>query len=144
MELWEGGYISRVYEIVLGGNPYEDKVRQGDERTPEGKYRVVKKNPNSKYHRFLGINYPNVEDADRGLEERLISQRDWANIFFANIEDRMPPSSTPLGGLIGIHGFGGRPLIKTDWTEGCIAVSDSEIEELYYLVDHGTKVVIEP
>ena len=89
-----------------------------------------------------GISYPNVDDAERGYRSGLIDAGQWADIFLANLRGDTPPSYTVLGGRVGIHGFGGRPYVPVDWTEGCIAVSNDEIEFIYDRVPVGTPVII--
>jgi murein L,D-transpeptidase YafK len=142
MELREGQEPVRRFRIVLGSSPREPKRVQGDGRTPVGRYFISEKKAQSRFHRFLGLNYPNIDDAERGYWERQIDARQWADIFLANLRMDMPPASTRLGGRVGIHGFGGRPLLPIDWTQGCIAVSDPEIEYLFRRVPIGTPVFI--
>jgi hypothetical protein len=143
MILQRGDHVVRRFRVVLGSNPKDDKLRRGDGRTPEGRYFISEKKPHSPFHRFLAINYPNYDDAERALRQHLITGNEWADIFFANLRRTTPPASTPLGGRVGIHGFGNRPLVPLDWTEGCIAVSNDDIDYLYSIVSIGTPVVIE-
>ncbi len=142
MELRSGEEVVREFRIVLGTEPRLSKNRRGDGRTPVGHYYISDKNDNSRFRRFLGISYPNLDDAERAYGERLIDAGQWADIFFANLRHGIPPWQTPLGGRVGIHGFGGRPLVPIDWTEGCIAVSDDDIDFLYDRVGVGTPVII--
>jgi hypothetical protein len=142
MRLQRGDRLVRRFRVVLGFNPTAHKRRLGDGRTPEGRYLISEKNPSSKYHRFLGINYPSYDDAEWGLQQQLISGTQWADIFFAHMRRVTPPSSTPLGGRVGIHGFGHRPVVPLDWTQGCIAISNEEIDYLYDTLPLGTPVVI--
>jgi murein L,D-transpeptidase YafK len=143
MVLVEDGAVSRQFEIALGSEPRDPKAVEGDNRTPVGRYVISDKNGVSRYHRFLGISYPNVDDAERGYAEGRISAGQWANIFLANLRGTRPPPDTGLGGRIGIHGYGGRPYIpEIDWTEGCIAVSDEEVDFLHRRLPVGTVVVI--
>lgn len=142
MELREGGHLVRRFAIALGGEPRDAKQLRGDRRTPVGRYYVCDKLVRSRFRRFLGLSYPNIDDAERGYATRLINANQWADIFFANLRGGIPPWSTPLGGRVGIHGYGGRPLIPVDWTEGCIAVADEDIDFLYDRVSIGTPVVI--
>ena len=100
---------------------------------------MVTRNPKSNFHLFLGISYPDPEDAARGLEAGLISQAQHDQIVAAAESRKKPPWSTTLGGAIGIHGGGG----SADWTLGCIAVEDAEIEELWAVTRMGTKVRIQ-
>jgi len=143
-ELWleENGRVLRRFEVALGKEPAASKLQRGDGRTPEGDYVIVEKRPRSRFRRFLGINYPNIDDAEKGFAERLITADEWADIFFANLRQTPPPWSTALGGRVGIHGYGGRPVIPVDWTQGCIAVSDAAIDYLYSTVPLGTPVII--
>ena len=120
----QGQSVRRYSGIQLGDAPEGPKRFQGDERTPEGRYTIDYGNPTSAYRLSLHIDYPNA--ADRA---------------YAKVRGRSP------GGLIFIHGqpnwlpFG---RVPGDWTDGCIALLDSEIEELWSMVGDGTPVQIEP
>ena len=142
MQMRQGSALLGEYRVSLGQNPKSGKQVQGDGRTPVGRYFISDKNPGSRFHRFLGISYPNAEDADRGYRAGLLDAGQWADIFLANLRGEAPPSYTSLGGRVGIHGFGGRPYVPVDWTEGCIAVSDQEIEYIFENAPIGTLVVI--
>lgn len=131
--------LLRTYPIKLGLNPVGDKLRQGDKRTPEGSYYVCIKNPRSKYYLSLGLSYPSIEDADRGLEQKLISKGDRDRIIERISKKSIPPWDTPLGGEIFIHGGGE----TWDWTYGCVALHNKDIEELYKVITVGTEVVIQ-
>jgi murein L,D-transpeptidase YafK len=115
------------YRIALGRSPKGRKTRQGDNKTPEGVYRIDFRNANSRYHKALHISYPNAED--KAAARKL---------------------GVPAGGDIMIHGIAngwgwvGRLHHLLDWTRGCIAVTNSEIEEIWRLVDDGTIVEILP
>lgn len=137
----KGGKDLVHYSVGLapGADPTKDKVRQGDLATPEGDFTVVTRNDKSSYHLFLGISYPTAEDADRGLRAGLVSEAQARLIREADAAGRVPPWNTTLGGAIGIHGGGG----SNDWTLGCIAVENDEIEALWDIAPHGTKVHIE-
>lgn len=125
MELWSNDRLVRVIEhIQLGDEPVGPKRFEGDERTPEGRYVIDWGNPDSAYHLSLHISYPN--QADRA---------------YAQAQGRSP------GGMIMIHGqpndrAGAR--VPGDWTDGCIAVSDAEIEALWQAVPDGTPIQIDP
>jgi murein L,D-transpeptidase YafK len=140
--LKQGDTVLRSFQVALGRKPDGPKLFRGDNRTPEGRYYVCEKRPQSRFRRFLGISYPNRSDADRAFAERLITAEQWADIFFANLLKAVPPSTTLLGGRVGIHGHGEHPPDPFDWTEGCIAVSDAAIDYLYDVVPIGTPVVI--
>lgn len=141
MELREGDQVVRKFEVALGFSPASHKRIRGDARTPTGKYQVCRKNPGSQFHRFLGINYPNADDADRGYREHMISAREWADLFIADLRFDNPTWRTALGGMVGIHGYGDRDR-SGDWTKGCIAVTNEEIDFIYDRVPVGTAVII--
>jgi murein L,D-transpeptidase YafK len=125
---------------VSTGRDAGDKQREGDYRTPEGEFYVCVKNASSKYTRALGLSYPGVSDAQRGLREGLITQREHDRIVYAIRNRHQPPWKTPLGGEIMIHGDrrGGRT------TQGCIALEDRDILELFPKIPLGTRVIIRP
>lgn len=122
MYLLHGNQALKVYEIGLGGNPVGDKQFEGDLKTPEGGYYIDRRNPNSRYHLSLGISYPN--NADRA-EAKALGKEPGGDIF--------------------IHGRSGKDKGRgPDWTAGCIAVTDDEIEEVYSMVRTGTPIYIAP
>jgi hypothetical protein len=126
--------------IGLGGEPKGAKRRQGDGRTPEGDYRVCTRNARSQFHLFLGLDYPNKRDAERGLDAGTITRAVYNRIMDAHEHRRVPPWNTVLGGAIGIHGSGA----SWDWTLGCVALDDHDIETLWSFCTVGTAVRIEP
>jgi murein L,D-transpeptidase YafK len=140
MELHSDGSIVRIYQIGLGLNPVPDKIRQGDRATPEGEFYVFTRNNRSAFYLSLGISYPNVEDAERGLRERLISSAQHDAIVRAIKRKATPPQNTQLGGDIYIHGNGA----KSDWTWGCVALENEDMRELFDAVPVGTRVTIKP
>lgn len=134
------GTLVTEFPAIVGRNGAGAKEVEGDERTPEGEYYVCFKNPRSRFHLSLGISYPNLEDARRGVERGLIDTAQFGEIADAHAVRRSPPWRTPLGGEIFIHGEAdGR-----DGTAGCVAVSNSAIEALFPRVELGTTVVIQP
>ena len=124
---YSNGQLVKTYKISLGKKPIGDKEFEGDKKTPEGLYSINDKNPNSGYHKNLGISYPNKEDIENA--KRL---------------------GKPTGGDVKIHGlrnkmgFIGKFHRWFDWTLGCIAVTDDEIDELYNAVKIGTPIEINP
>ncbi len=125
--LLQNGKVLKTYRIALGRNPEGHKVRQGDGRTPEGRYTICGRNPGSQFHRSLRISYPSKED--RARARRL---------------------GVSAGGDIMIHGLPngmgwlGKSSKLTDWTDGCIAVTNEEIEEIWRAVPDGTPIEIRP
>lgn len=149
LELRCGGALAARFAISLGFEPTGAKEREGDGRTPEGTYFVSGK-WSSQYHRSLQLAYPNADDAARGLREGLISRAQHDAIVRAVSSCRQPPQNTPLGSLIQVHGAGGGPDVG-DWTLGCVAVDNHEIETVYAFHRPGceggaprTLVVIKP
>ncbi|HWG39640.1 MAG TPA: L,D-transpeptidase family protein [Candidatus Acidoferrales bacterium] len=127
MTLLSSGKILKTYKVALGSVPIGPKRVEGDHKTPEGDYIIDAKNPHSLFHLSLHISYPNAADRQRA---RSLGARP--------------------GGAIMIHGLA-RPFAylgplhrQTDWTDGCIAVTNAEIEEIWNLVPVGTRVEIRP
>ena len=127
MMLMHHHQVLKTYRVALGTVPVGAKEKQGDHKTPEGDYLINGKNPHSQFHLALRISYPNAQDRARAHKV-----------------------GVPTGGDIMIHGLmpeeawlGARHR-ETDWTDGCIAVSNQEIEEIWNLVPIGTKVKIKP
>lgn len=120
--LFSGDEIIKSYKIDLGFTPEGHKNFEGDGKTPEGSYKIDRKNANSKYHLSIGISYPNPKDR-----------------HFTELKGKLP------GGDIFIHGTD-KPFrwFQRDWTAGCIALSNKEISEIYNLVEIGTPIFIEP
>lgn len=121
MFLMNGNSVVKAYDFELGFTPVGQKQFEGDGKTPEGTYRISHRNPRSAYHLSLGISYPNTRDAE-----------------FARSQGKKP------GGDIFIHGTPKSELGKDDWTAGCIAVTNEEIEEIYAMVKDGTPIFIYP
>jgi len=136
--LFEGDKLWRAYPILIGQNQEDDKIRRGDTCTPEGKFYICQKNAQSKYHLSLGLSYPNIEHAERGLRDRLIDGRQYDAIVRSITQGRIPPSNTALGGEIFIHGDGE----FWQWTYGCVALRNKDIDELYPVIKVGTEVII--
>ena len=140
LELYSDHELLRTYRVGLGFNPVTDKKQEGDGATPEGDFYVFVKNPKSAYCLSLGLSYPNVEDAERGLRDGLINITEHDNIIEAIRKKVAPPQYTKLGGLIYIHGHGA----TKDWTLGCVALENHDIQELYDVASVGTPVTINP
>jgi murein L,D-transpeptidase YafK len=140
LELYSSGALVRTYRVGLGLNPVPDKQRQGDRATPEGEFYVFTKNDKSAFYLSLGVSYPNIEDAERGLRDGLISSAQHDAIVKAIKRKATPPQNTPLGGDIYIHGNGA----GSDWTWGCVALENADIRELFDAVPVGTPVTIKP
>jgi murein L,D-transpeptidase YafK len=127
LTLLRGSIVIRNYRIALGNTPEGPKKCQGDGRTPEGHYIISGRNKNSQYHRSLHISYPN--EADR---------------IAAKNRKCSPGGDIFIHGLPNGYGWIGKAHTLHDWTLGCIAVTDKEIEEIWNLVPDGTAVEIRP
>ncbi len=127
MHVFSGDSLLKTYDISLGFSPEGHKEMEGDGKTPEGTYYITDKNPNSAYHRNLGISYPN--DQDRKAAAKL---------------GKSPGGDIKIHGLPNGKGAFGKAHLLQDWTHGCIAVTNEEIEELILLVSIGTQIEILP
>ena len=127
LTLFTKGEVIKTYKIALGGNPIGPKEKQGDNKTPEGTYIIDSRNGNSGYHLALHISYPNEEDKKRARE---LGVSPGGDIMIHGIKN----------GFSGI----GASHARNDWTEGCIAVTNQEMEEIYKFVPNGTIVEITP
>lgn len=128
LSIYDNESLIKSYKISLGKNPVGHKQFEGDSKTPEGVYYIDGKNPKSKYFLNLGISYPNEKDKEYAASHK-----------------------KSAGGDIKIHGLPNgfslaKPLfnIYGDWTEGCIAVNNEDMAELYNIIDIGTKIEIKP
>lgn len=142
----EGSEVISTYDgIAIGRYGAAHNRMQGDNRTPVGRFRVAWISDDSRFHRFLGLDYPDLETAQRAYTDKRITEADWQAIRRAHQEGEIPPQNTPLGGQIGIHGIGaGSPEVhgSYNWTEGCVALTNDEINELLEWVRIGTRVDI--
>jgi murein L,D-transpeptidase YafK len=123
--LMKGNEVLKTYTVSLGGNPVGLKIREGDRKTPEGDYVLDRHNAHSQYHRSIHISYPNAEDVARARK-----------------------LGVPTGGDLFIHGlpndFKGPSQQQGDWTDGCIALTNAEIDEIWRVVPDGTPIEIKP
>jgi len=142
----QDGRPRRVFRnIALGRGGVARLRRRGDGATPLGEYHIAWINRNSRFHIFLGLDYPNAGLAREALAQGLIDRPTYEAIRHALAAGRVPPQGTALGGYLGIHGLGrGDPLVhaRFNWTQGCIALTNEEIEELARWVRVGTRVLI--
>lgn len=127
MYLIRDGEKYREYEISLGDSPKGHKTQEGDEKTPEGSYVLDYRNPNSKYHLSIHISYPNKEDKKQA-NERGVS----------------PGGDIFIHGLPNGLGWMNAAFEGRDWTDGCIAVKNDEMDEIWKLVKNGTPIEIRP
>jgi len=127
MTLMSGSTVLKVYKVALGGQPVGAKQRIGDHKTPEGLYVVDQKKPNSIFHRALHVSYPNARDRENARKLGV-----------------SPGGDIEIHGLGAKYGWVGAAHRQVDWTDGCIAVTNEEIDEIWPLVAVGTPVEIKP
>lgn len=146
LEVRQGERAVAVFDhIAIGRAGVTLDKHAGDNRTPLGVFHIGWINRKSKYHLFFGLDYPSLPYARRGWRAGLIDDHTFRDMILASFENTVPPQDTPLGGYIGIHGLGrADPRIhrRFDWTRGCIALTNEEIERLARWVGVGTTVVI--
>jgi len=123
--------IIRSYKAVFGPRPMENKCMEGDRCTPEGWFKITNKNGSSRYNKFLGLSYPNDSAMARFNKMKAAG---------------LLPATAKIGGSVGIHGIwqGGDNMIElgVGWTDGCVALKNKDVEELFSFVGVGTRVYI--
>jgi murein L,D-transpeptidase YafK len=127
LTLLDGTKVVKTYKVALGRNPQGAKDRQGDHRTPEGTYSIDVKKPDSRFHKALHISYPSQADREHAQKLGL-----------------SPGGDVEIHGLGSMWGWLGAQHRRIDWTDGCIAVTNEEIDEIYPLIKVGTPVEIRP
>jgi len=127
MTLFSGDVVVKTYQVALGGEPIGPKQREGDHKTPEGFYTIDSRNSRSKFHLALHVSYPTEADRKRARKLKL-----------------SPGGAIMIHGLPDAFAYLGALHRKTDWTDGCIAVTNEEIEEIWRLVKIGTPIEIRP
>ena len=146
LSVLEGNRVRKTFDgISIGRAGAALNKTAGDNRTPLGEFRLVRITSDSAFNRFFGIDYPTVAHARRAYRAGAIDYRDYAAIFNASKKGAIPPQTTPLGGNIGIHGIGpGDPEVHDEfnWTQGCIALTNQQIDDLSRWVYLGMRVVI--
>ncbi len=130
LTFYQGLTPLKTYSVVLGNDPYNDKLCQGDTCTPEGVYHIRAKYPHGRWDYFMWLDYPN--------------NHDWLKFSRAKQAGRVPPDAD-IGGMVGIHGTEdpSRNLDGVNWTHGCVSLMNHDLEEIYPLVNDKTLVVIE-
>lgn len=146
LSLMRGSKVLARYDDVafgrLGTKPVHYK---GDTSTPTGEFRIDGINPASQFHRFFSLNYPTEAHAKKALDQRRITYEQYMEILKAEHAGHRPPYDTPLGGMIGIHGLGPVRLDlhrKYNWTRGCVALDNGQIDALTPHLYIGMRVVI--
>lgn len=127
LQLWSNGKLLKTYKIALGTEPVGPKTRQGDHKTPEGNYILDSRNEKSQFYKAIHISYPNAEDRRR-----------------AKAAGVRPGGAILIHGLPNGYGWLGSAHRAKDWTDGCIAVTNEEMDEIWRAVPNGTRIEIRP
>lgn len=148
LELYSGPILVKSYKAVFGRNAKSPKFSSDDNVTPIGEYFICEIDTNYEYYKFFKLSYPNKRDASESFKNGYITKSELEKILDAVNKRECPPSETTLGANIGIHGIGKYNFVFKNlpfifnWTNGSVAISDESIDELYPLIDIGTKVSI--
>jgi len=146
LEIKKGDETVEVLEhVVIGRKGAGQKQHRGDDITPLGNYRIGWINDKSSFKKFFGLTYPSVEQAEVALQKGQIDPSTYDAIQSAHSNGSVPPQNTVLGGQIGIHGLGSGSLSVHeffDWTHGCIALTNDQIDRLSQYVEKGTLVTV--
>lgn len=146
LAVMQGDRVRRSYDnISIGRGGTTPDKRMNDEKTPLGEFRIARIERDSPFHLFLGFDYPSLEQAGRALAAGDISGQQFLKIRNALRSEKIPPQQTALGGFIGIHGVGaGDPGIheRFNWTSGCIALTNAQMDDLAARVRLGMRVVV--
>jgi murein L,D-transpeptidase YafK len=151
LTLYKGDMPVKTYRAVFGkGFSGGDKRKVGDKRTPEGNFYICTMNHSKRFYKFMGLSYPGVAHARQGLQSGLITEAEFHRIRKATEERRQPPWNTNLGGAVGIHGrmldsaTAPKRYAGMNWTDGCIAMENPDVDEIFSVVSIGTPVTILP
>lgn len=141
----ENTVIARYDNISFGRRGAATLHFHNDDTTPLGSYRIVSIDKKNAFSVFFGLDYPTIQHAQRAIEQHKITKGQYLEILNAHFHDKIPPSTTPLGGAIGIHGVGSGSLTihhQFNWTRGCVALDNKQIADLSKWAKIGTHVVI--
>jgi murein L,D-transpeptidase YafK len=148
LNLYEDTVFVKSYRASFGRNLQEKKKRANDGATPVGTYKICNIENDSSYYKFLRLNYPNLDDDVEALRQSLITQREFNELKFQFYYEDCVDDNTVLGGNVGIHGLGRLNAIFKNlpfvynWTDGSIAISNENLDEILSVIKKGTKVVI--
>jgi murein L,D-transpeptidase YafK len=132
-------------DISIGRNGAGFKQKKGDDITPLGAYKIGWINNKSSFHKFYGFNYPSIKNASRAVLTGLLTDKSYNKIITAHRKKRTPPQNTEIGGRIGIHGLGTADKKiheMMNWTHGCIALTNKQIDQLGRWISKGTVVKV--
>jgi murein L,D-transpeptidase YafK len=127
LQLLNQGKVIKTYKVALGGDPVGPKTRQSDHKTPEGVYLLDSRNPHSQFYKSIHISYPNASDRAAARQKGV-----------------SPGGDVFVHGLPNGYRYVGAAHRLKDWTDGCIAVTDQEMDEIWLAVPDGTPIEIRP
>ena len=146
LKVMKGKQVIKSYDdIAIGRYGATYYKSQGDNKTPQGKFKIGWIKKSKLYHRFIGLNYPDLPSADRALVDGRIEEPLWQAIRRASETGKTPSQNTPLGGYIGIHGLGSGDAEvhgQYNWTNGCVALTNEQVDQLLKWAKVGTVVEI--
>ncbi|UCH13152.1 MAG: L,D-transpeptidase [Bacteroidales bacterium] len=132
LSIFKDTLLIKDYPVVLGGNPVDDKLQQGDNCTPEGTFKMILKYPHKEWNKFIWIDYPNDESWEKHKAAK---------------EANLIPQDANIGGEIGIHGvpegFDNLIDLKFNWTLGCISLKNKDVDEIYPYITESTEIIIQ-
>jgi murein L,D-transpeptidase YafK len=137
--------VAAFPNIAIGRSGSGFKNHRGDNITPVGEYKIGWINEQSQFHIFYGLTYPSVQNAKEAFSKGLVSESEYAAIIYAHEHGQIPPQNTSLGGQVGVHGLGrGDENIHNlmNWTHGCIALTNNQVDELDRWIVEGMRVKI--
>ena len=137
--------IDSFENISIGRGGAGFKEQTGDDITPLGTYKIGWINKRSNFRIFFGFDYPSTKNAKKALNDGLISRNTYKKITYAHSKNKVPPQNTGMGGMLGIHGLGKADHLvhgEFDWTHGCIAMTNPQIDRLSKWIKQGTVVKV--
>lgn len=147
IKVMQGDKVIVEYDNVsIGQRGTAELHLRGDETTPLGEFRIIAIDHKSRFQWFFGLDYPTLKHTKLALKQQKISTEDYLRLMKAHLKKVAPPLDTALGGAIGIHGIGRGSLSvhnQYNWTDGCVALNNEQIEDFAAWVEVGTRVLIE-
>ena len=146
LAVMKGDTPLKVFEnIAIGSNGPTTIKHRGDEKTPLGDFTITEVRPSGRFNLFMALSYPNLDHTERAFQEHRIDASEYKSLRYNLDRGRPPPQGTSLGGQLGIHGVGTGDMEihkSINWTDGCIALTNEQLQELAGWVVVGTRVVV--
>ena len=146
LAVMQGDQPLKVFEnIAIGSNGPTMVKHRGDEKTPLGEFTITQVKPSARFKLFMALSYPNLDHTERAFQEQRINVKEYKTLTYDLKHGRPPSQNTSLGGQLGIHGVGSGDMKiheSVNWTNGCIALTNDQLQELASWVAVGTRVVV--